>query len=351
MDKIIGIDIGGSHISGALVETKSGSIVDGSFYRINVNPLLSASEFLESFNAVLIKLKSKSVKISGVAISVPGPFDYENGIFKIKDVGKFSNLFGLNLKQAILSQFSLNEEPQLSFLNDATAYLKGEIKINNLGSNKILGITLGTGFGSSFFENGKQPKDKPGIPANGFLFDQTFMDSIADDYFSTRWFVNEYKSISGNEVDGVKELRQLVNTDPKAQKVFEDFGKNLANFLQPFLQDFQADVLLIGGNIASAKDLFLPDLEKELKTQNYKVDIVFCEHNEKAAIAGAASQLLIRDNNLWPKIMERKTEQYLLPKLKPKSQKCAYDIYPAYTVGPNKIKVWIFRACMGDTEV
>ena len=71
--------------------------------------------------------------------------------------------------------------------------------------------------GSSFFENGKQLKDKPGVPSNGFLFDQIFMDSIADDYFSTRWFVNEYKIISGKEVDGVKVLSQLVNTDPKAQ--------------------------------------------------------------------------------------------------------------------------------------
>ena len=47
MDKIIGIDIGGSHISGALVEAKSKRIVDETFYRTELKPEPSAAEFLD----------------------------------------------------------------------------------------------------------------------------------------------------------------------------------------------------------------------------------------------------------------------------------------------------------------
>lgn len=337
MAMFIGIDIGGSHISGALVEPLSKSILYGSFYRVKVNPGSSITEFLASLHAVISNLKCKSSNITGIAVSVPGPFDYENGIFKIKDVGKFSSLFGLNLKQAILSQFSLVEVPQVVFLNDATAYLTGEIELNKL-DNRILGITIGTGFGSSFFEKGKQVKNTMGVPGNGFLFDQPYKKSIADDYFSTRWFIEEYFNKTGNKVEDVKALVIKTKTDPVAKDIFEFFGENLADFLKPFIKSFNTEVLLIGGNIRKTKDLFLSTLEKSLKQSNIEVDIVFCEHDEKAAIIGVKSELQI-DNSIKPSQSQwRKTEQLLLPKLKPKINKGHYDIYPAYSLEPDKIK-------------
>lgn len=350
MDNVLGIDIGGSHISGALVEARSKNIVDGSFYRVDVNPQSSASEFLERFSYIFEKLRNESTIVSVVAISVPGPFDYKKGIFKIKDVGKFFRLFGLNLKQAILSQFNFDEAPQVVFVNDATSYLKGEIEINNLDSKRIIGITLGTGFGSSFFENGMQVMNKTGVPANGFLFDQLFKDSIADDYFSTRWFVNEYLEKTGIRIEGVKELAQLARTDSIAQEIFETFGKNLANFLQPHIEEFDAEKLLIGGNIALARNLFLSAFEKELILHNCKIDIVFCEHNEKAAITGAASSLVNSVEKNSPQTLWRKTEQFLLPETKPETSRGNYDIYPAHSLKPDKIKTGFSQLAAAITK-
>jgi mannose-6-phosphate isomerase class I len=164
------------------------------------------------------------------------------------------------------------------------------------------------------------------------------MDSIADDYFSTRWFVNEYFKCTGNKVEGVKELAKLAQENFIAQGLFKTFGNNLADFLQSFLNDFKAEVLLIGGNVTKAKDLFLPALEKKLKSQNLTINIVFSKNDEKAAIVGAASFLISANAKLSPISLWRKTEQFILPKNKPETSPGIYDIYPALPLPPDKIK-------------
>jgi len=339
MGHIVGIDIGGSHIAGALVDQKTLNIVDESYVIFELQPDSSPSDFISNLERVIKNLKKTSPQITRVAVSIPGPFDNTKGISKIHGVGKFERLFGLNIKQTILSLTNDLTQKQVVFFNDATAYLKGEIELNQLVSKKVLGITLGTGFGSSFFIDGAQVKNIKGVPENGFLFDQSYKESNADDYFSTRWFIDEYKSKTGNEVRDVKELANLAKSDLIARQVFETFGKNLSTFLLPFIEDFEADVLLIGGNISKAKELFLPLLDKGLNLSRKNLQIIFSHLGEKAAIIGACSLNVKNENRNQEDIGKwRKTEQLLPPLLKPDSKVGKYDIYPAFKIEPGKIK-------------
>ena len=150
--------------------------------------------------------------------------------------------------------------------------------------------------------------------------------------------MNEYFEKTGSKISGVKELAVLATKVSTAQEIFETFGKNLAIFLKSHIESFGAEKLLIGGNIALARKLFFPAFEKELMLHNCKIDIVFCKQNEKAAIEGAVSFLVdnVELNSL--QTVWRKTEQFLLPKTKPETSKGDYDIYPAYSLKPDKIK-------------
>ena len=52
--------------------------------------------------------------------------------------------------------------------------------------NRIVGITLGTGMGSCFISDNSIVTSGAGVPENGWLYNQTFNDFLADDIFSIR---------------------------------------------------------------------------------------------------------------------------------------------------------------------
>jgi glucokinase len=154
----------------------------------------------------------------------------------------------------------------------------------------MVAITLGTGFGSSFINQGKVIEKGNTVPENGYLWDKPFKDGIADDYFSTRWFVNSFNEVSDEEVTGVKriaELAKLGNAD--AILLFNKFGENLAACLSDYLINFNADVVVMGGNIAEAFELFKPSLYSELRVRGVKTPFKVSILKESAAMLGAVT--------------------------------------------------------------
>ncbi len=94
-------------------------------------------------------------------------------------------------------------------MNDASAFAVGEAWAGSAsGSNRSLAITFGTGFGSAFISNKIPVVDGPEVPRIGCVYHLPYKDGIADDYFSTRWFLGRYKAITGKELKGVKELAE-----------------------------------------------------------------------------------------------------------------------------------------------
>jgi len=56
-----------------------------------------------------------------------------------------------------------------------------------LKSKRTVFLTLGTGFGSAFMVDGNLVKNHPEVPENGVFYDKSFLGTIADECFSTRW--------------------------------------------------------------------------------------------------------------------------------------------------------------------
>ncbi|RNL55539.1 ROK family protein [Pedobacter jejuensis] len=278
----LGVDIGGSHITAALVDLETRTIVHNSIERNAIDSQESKEVILTAWCEIITKAFEKSpsdVKLIGIAM--PGPFDYEQGISLIKDQDKFKALYGVNIKDELSKRLNI-DAANIQFINDAAGFLQGEVFGGaGRGNSNVLGLTLGTGLGSAYCVGG--------VAKDADLWNSPFLNGIAEDYLSTRWFVKRYQQLSNNTVAGVKELTALTATDYSATRVFMEFGYNLAQFLMPVIKKNKSDVVIIGGNISGAFAAFSPELIATLKGNAIDADIRVTKLKEHAALIGAAS--------------------------------------------------------------
>ncbi len=279
---VLGVDIGGTHITTALVDIERGKLVSGTLIRRLVSSDRTASSIIAAWCEVIKESFRDYEHVSKkIGIAMPGPFDYEQGISRMENQGKFKALYGLNIREMISERLPIDGNC-IRFANDAGSFICGEV-VGGIakGYDKAVGITLGTGLGAATYCKGK------GEDAG--LWSAPFREGIAEDYFSTSWFVNRYKTLTGIEVAGVKDIIENQHDANLVKSIFEEFGKNLGEFLAPFLRDEQPQILVLGGNISNAMQLFYASFNVLLETHQVKILIAKTVLGEVATLIGAAS--------------------------------------------------------------
>ncbi|MFV0607362.1 MAG: ROK family protein [Niabella sp.] len=298
----IGADIGGSHISTVLVEIETGTVFAESFAEIKVDNQASATAIFENWaKAIRTTLQYANNKpLTGIGFAMPGPFDYKNGVALLKNVAKYESLYGLNVGDELRKILGLSDSITFRYINDALGFAIGECWIGSAAKYKnVVSITLGTGFGSAFLRNGVPVLEGDHVPASGYLYNIPYKSGIADEYFSTRWFLNEYKARTGLVCKGVKDLVDIAATEKLALELFEEFGAELAGFMVPILAKFDAECLVIGGNISGAYHLFGLTFQNVLNSNELKLDVTISGLKESAAMVGSARLL---DEIFWNNI-------------------------------------------------
>lgn len=299
----IGVDIGGTHITCAAVELVAGRLLPDTLVRATFDHEAAAGPILERWAAALNGALSRidPARLAGIGFAIPGPFEYRTGISRMQH--KFRKLYGIHIPTALGPLLEAGNALPMRFLNDATAFAVGEAWLGEgRGAQRVVVITLGTGFGSAFVEHGVPVVDRPDVPSEGCLWHLPFHDDIADAYFSTGWFVREYAKYSGATIAGVKELMEQAGTDALARQLFAQFGCNLAECLAPWLRSFGAGVLIIGGNISHALPLFEGEFRKGLLQAGVSVKVALSALHEHAALIGGARLL---DDVFWEKVSVR----------------------------------------------
>ena len=281
---IVGVDIGGSHITAALVNMADGSILPGSWKRREVNSRGKAAEVIREWTTVIRNSIPASQDFPlRIGIAMPGPFNYEEGICLIRDQHKYDELYGLNVKELLCHALHIQPD-NITLSNDAECFLRGEVYAGAArGYQQVIGITLGTGLGSSLYNHGKL------TDAN--LWCSPFKESIAEDYLSTRWFVQRYQALAGVVCENVKQMVEK-GKHKIVKQVFAEFGNNLGQFLMPVIRKEEVSIVVIGGNIAQVSHLFQHQLESFLKQQEVLVKIATAQLGEQALLIGAASTCL-----------------------------------------------------------
>ncbi|HRQ30935.1 MAG TPA: ROK family protein [Saprospiraceae bacterium] len=292
MNKIaIGADIGGSHITCQLYDLQKETLLDGTKVRVPVDSNAPKELILDAWcKAISLAASAYDLReLAGIGFAMPGPFDYPEGIARFEGVQKFDALNGVNVRAHIQHYFGLNASYPVRFLNDATCFAIGESFRGEAAKfSKFLAITLGTGFGASFIHNHLPVAGKDGASDDGYLWHLPFGDSNADNHFSTRWFQKAYKEKTGNVITGVKELVERFDQESVIGDIFDLFGKNLGDFTGPWLKSFNAQALVIGGNISLSYPYFKSVLESSFKNQQLQVSVIISGLQEDAALSGSA---------------------------------------------------------------
>jgi len=321
----LGVDIGGTHISAALV--LGNRVLEDTWRRMPVNRSAEARTILDTWAGLIrVVMGLAPAAISGIGIAMPGPFDYTNGISMIRGLNKYEHLFGVNIREALLQRLFCLDLP-ICFENDAACFGLGEARLGAAAAHrKLIAITLGTGFGACFLEDKQLLTTGQGIPPNGYLYNVPFKNGIAEDYISARWL------ISGYPAQDVREIAEQAAHDEQAAKLFAEFGSNLKKILSPWINRFDADALVIGGSISKAWPLFSSTLQVD-------IPVLVTDDTERMAVAGAASMAGngIQIPHSQPVAVARKSFQPRLPKYAEQQPASGYSPYPFEALGSGYI--------------
>lgn len=303
----IGVDIGGSHITCAAVDLENFRVLKETLTEKAVNNKAAADEIITVWSQALMGIMQHLQKdsVKGIGFGMPGPFDYVKGISYIKGVAKYENLYGVNVMEAVSEKLRVPAGFPIRFMNDVSVFAVGEALVGKAAKAvRSMSITLGTGFGSAFIDNRIPIVDGLEVPKLGCVYHLPYGDNIADDYFSTRWFLGQYKKLTGKELSGVKELADRAGSEKIVKDLFTEFGNNLASFLAPWLNRFKAEIVVVGGNISHAYNLFGEIFETGLEREGCSCKVALSELKEDAALIGSA---YLMDEGFW------KSVQHALP--------------------------------------
>ncbi|PAV28341.1 hypothetical protein CIL05_17045 [Virgibacillus profundi] len=277
---MLALDVGGTFIKGCIIENHQ--IRTSTIKKYHTYSYLDADAILNNFKLIIEDFfyqylrdhNKKSINRLNIGFTFPGPFDYQNGISYVKGVGKFDTLYEMNIREEILKRLlaaslPVNDQIKIRFENDCRLFGIGVSE--ELSEQKLICLTIGTGLGSAYLEKGKILKDKKGIPPEGYLYQVPYKKSIVDDYFSIRGILKLAlsKGIDIDRYNTVKDISLLAKEkDNSAIQTFETFGNNLAEMLEPHIQSFQPDKIVLGGQISKSFDLFGNPLRKVAHQNN-----------------------------------------------------------------------------------
>ena len=249
----------------------------------------SATYLFDRFDeAVCLALSALnfSSDLAGIAVAVPGPFDYSNGISWLQH--KFASWHGVNVRRHLASRFGIGEKDVL-FLNDADAFLLGELQ--DSFPPRAVGITLGTGIGAAFAIDGRfDPRNRnlpkqlrsASSPVEGQYGGGVYLHPR--DHETTRGCKGPYRS--------VKEIAANCSVDAIAADTMSAFGRELGLVIETYLLPFAPDAIILGGSISRSPDTFLP---AALSVAPALSDLVkISSHFERAALIGSIGDRLLQ---------------------------------------------------------
>ena len=170
----IGVDIGGSHISSAAVNMDTLQPISGTYFNGAVDSKATKEEIFRSWGAVINNTLEKvgTEQLLGIGMAMPGPFQYQKGIALFEENDKYEALYKIDVGEEF-PQYLSNKNLPLRFLNDASSFgLGGSLTSEMKNAKKVVAITLGTGFGASFFKDQVPVVNGDDVPEGGCLWDK-----------------------------------------------------------------------------------------------------------------------------------------------------------------------------------
>lgn len=274
------VEIGGTHVSAGRVDTARRRLDASGVRRTALDPAGSREELVHAIVETARAVTGDELVDWGVA--TPGPFDYERGVALIRGVAKLDGLYGVDLRDALARALDLVDPTRVRFLNDAQAFVLGEWWSGAArGRLRVLGVTLGTGLGSGFLDDGAIVASGPDVPPEGRLDLVPFRGHAVEDVLSSRGIGARFKA----ELEVAEIARRARAGDHASIAAFVSFGAALGEFLEPWIGRFAPSSVVFGGSITRAWDLFGAAFRNACPSAR---DAKPAEHLDEAALLGAA---------------------------------------------------------------
>ena len=281
----IGIDIGGTSIKGAAVdsngrvyETFSMPFVKGEPGEITVKKLASiVKEYIASFDL--------EKKIVGIGIGCPGTLDIKNGV-----VNYSNNLGWNNLPLVDIMNEQLPYPIRLT--NDANAASLGEAKFGAGKSYEtIIMLTLGTGVGGGIIIDGKLFEGNEGkggelghtvivvdgeqctcgrkgcleAYASATALIRDAKKAMRSNKRSLMWKISPDIDLVGGKVP----FEAAKQGDPTAIAVIDNYVKYLGEGILNFCNTFRPNVIVLSGGLANAGAFLFDKVNKYVEERYY----------------------------------------------------------------------------------
>jgi glucokinase len=291
------LEIGGSHVTGALVDLPAAEVLPGTVRRDSLCPSGTASYILEAIVACARAVPAPQGAAWGVA--APGPFDYQRGVALFTGVGKFDSLYGVDVRAALTAGMPGHAGP-IRFLNDAHAFVRGESLFGAAaGHDRCVGITLGTGVGSAFLADGTVHDDGPAVPPGGRVDLLRIDGRPLEDVVSSRAIRRAYQQRTGTRPPDVAQIAQRAcRGDMIAAEVLRTAFERLGAALGPWLASFGATILVAGGSMTGSWNLIKPALQEGIGLCDRPpapLAISVATRGDHAALLGAAAHACMQD--------------------------------------------------------
>jgi predicted NBD/HSP70 family sugar kinase len=291
VDLVAVLEVGGSHITSALVDRRAARVLPDTMSRRSIDPGASADTLISAFASAMEHVDAPAE--TPWVLAMPGPFDYPRGVAWFTDVGKFDSLYGLDMG-SLLRKLQPDSHATVTFVNDADAFAIGEWRAGAcVGAQRCVCITLGSGLGSSFLYNGVPVSTGPTVPPDGHIYRLRVGPVGLEDVVSRRAILARYHSRapSGDAADlDVHDVFVRARCgEARAKLVLDQAFQALGAALAPWLDRFRASVLVVGGSMVGSWDLLRPALERGLDAETGReLSVLRSADPTRSALVGAA---------------------------------------------------------------
>jgi glucokinase len=288
------LEVGGTHVAAAVVDLSVGLVLEPTRSRRPLGSDGPATDIMGTLLDVAAPVAAAAGRNPTLGVAMPGPFEYALGIGRFEGVAKFESLAGLDVGAALRAGLD-GLVARIAFLNDADAFVLGEWAWGAAaGHRRVVGITLGTGIGSGFLDDGRVVVDDPRIPPDGSVHLLSIDGLPLEEAVSRRALLRRARlAIEELPADAdVLDVAILARAgDRRARRVFQDAFAALGSALAPWLTRFEASVLVVGGSMAGSWDLVRPPLVGALQRAEPALAglaVRRAAHRKDSALIGAA---------------------------------------------------------------
>lgn len=289
---ILAIDFGGTQVKSALVSEE--------FALEKSLPTQSSPQTLnQTLDVIDYLVMSVKVALTGIAISVPGTVDTDEGV--IYHGGLLRFFHGFRIKDILEAKYHL----PVTALNDGKAAALGELAMGYLqGVTNGAALVLGSGLGGGLIINGKLFQGSHFQAAELTFLLPVQMEKVNPSQMrgttlSAVGFITRVNEVLGNaDLKDGREAFKAINAGNEAvYPIFEAYCRNLAITILNLQSIFDMEIFVLGGGI-SAQPVLIEEVNRQFDKVRHEIDfigkiikrpkIVACHHHNGANLIGAA---------------------------------------------------------------